>query len=107
VTGPTIEALLSELATSMPGITASTAGRSRTWAVGDLPFAILEGETVELRLDPAVAAAAIRTPDASASGRGPEWVRYEPATLEGHDLDRLEAWFGFAQRRAANAPTRS
>jgi hypothetical protein len=102
VTGPEIEAVLDELASSMPGVNRSTEGPARgtAWTVVDQTFAILEDDAVELRLDPAIAAAAARTPDASPSDRGPEWVRFEPSTLEGHDLDRLEAWFGLAHRRA-------
>jgi hypothetical protein len=105
--GLEIEAILDELATSMPGSNRLTQGRGTAWAVGDRLFAILQGDAVELRLDPAVAAAAARTPDTSPSDRGPEWVRYQPSTLEGHDLDRLEAWFGLAHRRAATAVPRT
>jgi hypothetical protein len=101
VTDLTIESILHELASAMTGVTSATSGASRTWGLDDRPFAILAAGVIELRLDPAVAAAASRTPDASASSRGPEWVRFEPATLEGHDLDRLVAWFGLAHKRAA------
>jgi hypothetical protein len=100
VTDWTIEGILDGATGSMPGVTRSTAGGSITWAVGEVPFAVVEGSRVELRLDKAIAAAALKTPDTAASSRGPEWVRYTPATLEDHDLDRLEAWFALAHRRA-------
>ena len=37
-------------------------------------------------------------PDArhGASHRGPDWVRFRPATLDDHAADRAVAWFGFA-----------
>lgn len=97
----TIEGILDGAAGSMPGASRSTTGSSIIWAVGDVPFAVVDGSTVELRLDSAIAAAALKTPDTARSARGPEWVRYMPATLEDHDLDRLEAWFALAHRRAA------
>lgn len=102
---PTLATLLSGMATGIGDVRVRMSGGSMTWSRGDTAFATLEGRTVELRLDRAVAAAALQTPDTASSGRGPEWVRYTPATLEGHDLDRLEAWFGLAFRRAeANKP---
>jgi hypothetical protein len=100
VTDWTIEGILDGATGAMPGVRRSTAGSSITWAAGDVPFAVVTGSTVELRLDRAIAAAALKTPDTAASARGPEWVRYTPATLEDHDLDRLEAWFALAHRRA-------
>jgi hypothetical protein len=54
----------------------------------------------EFRLDPPVAAAALRTPDTGPSRRGEGWVRFRPDVLDHHALDRAEAWFGSAWRRA-------
>ncbi len=59
-----------------------------------------DGSSAEFRLDPAVAAAAQRTPDTSASERGTDWVRFSPATLDPHAADRAVAWLGSAARRA-------
>lgn len=73
-----------------------------TWSIAGRPFAVLAGTAVELRLDRAVAHAATRTPDTSPSHRGEDWVRFEPAALDGHAIDRLEAWFALARRRAAD-----
>ncbi|HLX35151.1 MAG TPA: hypothetical protein VKR30_07905 [Candidatus Limnocylindrales bacterium] len=106
MTGPT-------LATTVAGLAAGLdtqvvmAGGSITWSRGETAFAVLHGSAVELRLDRAVAAAALRTPDTAPSPRGPEWVSFAPSTLEGHDLDRLEAWFGLAYRRAETAAPRT
>jgi len=57
----------------------------------------------ELVIVPQVARAATRTPDTSSSPRGDAWVRFAPATLDGHAVDRLEAWFALAYRRATEA----
>jgi hypothetical protein len=85
----------------------TAAGSTSTWSLGERTFAVAVGGQVELRLDPAVAAAALKTPDTATSERGPEWVRYAPRTLEGHDLDRLTAWFVLAHRRASQQAGRA
>ena len=71
------------------------------FAVGATTVAAVsaDGSSAEFRLDPAVAAAAQRTPDTSASERGPDWVRFSPATLDAHAADRAVAWLGSAARR--------
>jgi hypothetical protein len=70
------------------------------WSVEGNRFAILEGDAIELHLDEPVARAATRTPDTSPSHRGLDWVRFAPAELDDHAIDRLDAWFRFAYRRA-------
>jgi hypothetical protein len=72
------------------------------WARDGRPFALLDatGTRATFRLDPVLAAAARRTPDTDASSRGPEWVEFRPATLDGHAVDRAVAWFAAAARRA-------
>jgi hypothetical protein len=97
-----LEARLAELAAALPDVRTSPGGAGRAWSLGGVEFAIVGPLGVELRLDPAVAAAATRTPDAEPSPRGPEWVRFNPRKLEGYDLDRLEAWFALAHRRATS-----
>jgi hypothetical protein len=72
----------------------------RTWRRDGVEFAILDGSTVELRIGSTIAAAAVRTPDTSPSGRGPDWVTFTPPILDDHARDRLEAWFAAAHRRA-------
>ena len=59
-----------------------------------------DGAAAEFRLDGAIADAALRTPDTARSRRGQEWVRFSPEKLDDHALDRAEAWFGSAWRRA-------
>lgn len=72
-----------------------------TWSRGADVFAALgaEGGLAEFRLDPAIAAAAMRTPDTGSSQRGQGWVRFQPAALDGHAVDRATAWFISACRR--------
>jgi hypothetical protein len=71
---------------------------------GERLFAVLEpaGDGASVRLAEAVAAAALRTPDTSASDRGRGWVTLRPATLDGHARDRAVAWFESAWRAAAD-----
>jgi hypothetical protein len=82
---------------------APTPEGSWVWSRADQPFATLsaDGAVAEFALDPPVAAAASRTPDASPSPRGPGWVRFRPAVLDDHAADRATAWFGSAHRRLA------
>ncbi len=66
------------------------------------PFAILaaDGASVDFRLDPTLADAAVRTPDTMHPGRGGAWVTFAPRELDGPAVDRLLAWFGAAARRS-------
>ena len=63
-----------------------------SWSRDGRPFAILsaDGVVAEFALDPAVAAAAIRTPDTDPSDRGPGWVRFAPVKLDDHGADRAD-----------------
>ena len=58
------------------------------------------GTSAEFLLTTAVASAAARTPDTAPSPRGPAWVRFEPADLDDHAIDRAVAWLGFAVRHS-------
>jgi hypothetical protein len=70
------------------------------WLVADVTFATLDVRRAEFRLDPLVAGAALRTPDTGPSPRGADWVAFEPAVLDVAAVDRAEAWFLSAARRA-------
>jgi hypothetical protein len=98
---PSIAQLVSELAADLADANATTDGASTTWSRSGRMFSVLGQDGIELRLEPAIAAAAARTPDAAPSPRGPEWVRFNPRELDGHATDRLTAWFDFAYRHAA------
>jgi hypothetical protein len=88
------------LADGLEGVSVDRSDGNEVWTVASQPFAVLTDEAIELRMDPAVAHAATRTPDTTVSERGPEWIRFEPAELDEHATDRLEAWFAHAYRRA-------
>jgi hypothetical protein len=92
-----VETLVAETAA---GAERAETGSTIAWSVGGRPFAALTNDAIELRLDAPIAAAAVRTPDTAPSPRGPEWVRFAPRDLDDHAIDRLEAWFGLAYRRA-------
>jgi len=72
-----------------------------TWSRRGRAFATLsaDGSVASFGLDPAVAAAAIRTPDTTDSPRGTGWVDFAPDVLDDHGADRAEAWFESAHRR--------
>lgn len=76
------------------------------FAVGGRLVATVDatGASAAFRLDPVLAGAARRTPDTGTSPRGPEWVAFAPAVLDDHAIDRAEAWFGAAVRRASTGP---
>jgi hypothetical protein len=116
---PSLARLVTELAADLPDAVASTQGGAGTqagagtpanangdsavtsWSVGKQVFAVLGPNGIELRLDPAIAAAATRTPDTGPSTRGPEWIRFNPRELDGHAVDRLTAWLDLGYRRAS------
>ncbi|HET9615384.1 MAG TPA: hypothetical protein VFP22_11275 [Candidatus Limnocylindrales bacterium] len=77
-----------------------------SWSVRGRPVAILAGGRAEFRLDPLVARAALRTPDTTSSTRGPDWVAFAPVALDDAAVDRAEAWFLSAVRRAEAAGNR-
>ena len=97
----TLAELLAEAAEDLGGVTTDAEGAVVTWAAGPSVFATLDGDRAEFRLDPQVAAAALRTPDTSPSPRGTDWIAFAPPVLDDHAVDRAEAWFLSAQRRAA------
>jgi hypothetical protein len=102
VTGTTLVGILDEAATDLEdAVRATTAdGAGTEWSIGGVTFAGVAGDRAEFRLDPAVAAAALRTPDTSHSPRGPDWVAFAPGDLDQHAIDRAQAWLASAWRRA-------
>ncbi len=58
--------------------------------------AVIEPDAIEVRLRPAVASAALRTPDVTQSPRGRGWVRFAPAELDDFSRDRVLAWLDSA-----------
>ena len=72
-----------------------------TWSRAGRPFATVspDGTTAAFALDPAVAAAAARTPDVEPSSRGTGWVAFAPVDVDDHAEDRAVAWLASAYRR--------
>jgi hypothetical protein len=94
-----LEALEEALA-DLHDVERADVGGEVEWRRGGRPFAALAGDAAEFRLDPLVAKAALRTPDTSASTRGADWVRFSPAIVDRHAVDRARAWLASAWRRA-------
>ena len=93
---------LEEALADLEGVEQTAIGGGVEWRRGGQPFAALAGDAAEFRLDPQVANAALRTPDTSASKRGADWVRFSPAVVDGHAIDRAQAWLASAWRRGAS-----
>ncbi len=98
--GADLADLLMSVAAKQPACRSTEAGSTTTWSVGGTVFAVLDDGVAEFRLDVPIAAAAQRTPDTSASPRGPEWVAFCPGLMDHEAADRVSAWFQAAARRA-------
>jgi hypothetical protein len=99
----TLRDALAESADGVDEVSATTGtDGSVTYVAGGTTVAVVaaSGTSAEFRLSKPVAGAAVRTPDTTASPRGPEWVRFEPVELDDHAIDRAVAWLGFAVRHA-------
>jgi len=95
-------AALQAAAAELPDVAAlADADGSTAWTRAGVRFAVLRSTSVDLRVGALIGAAAVRTPDTSASDLGPDWVSFAPSGLDPHALDRLGAWFAAACRRAA------
>jgi hypothetical protein len=92
-----VAAVIEELA----GVTRQRDGESVTYAAGGHVFAVLMPDLLEVALDPAIAAAALRTPDTLASSRGKGWIAFTPDRIDRFALDRADAWVRLAHRRAS------
>ena len=98
----TLQELLTDAGEALVDVSVTSDVRGLIWDRTGRPFATsnADGLTAEFRLDPAVASAALRTPDTKSSRRGPDWITFSPEGLDDHAVDRAEAWFGSAWRRA-------
>ncbi len=94
------EALLIEAA-ELPVLTVHTAGARHEFMVGSRIVATLDGPVAEFRLNPAVAAAALRTPGTRPSASAPDRIAFQPDELDLYALDRAVAWLRSAARLAA------
>jgi hypothetical protein len=96
----TVSALTDVAATEAAA--ATDAAAATEWSRAGIPFAMIDRDTLEVRLAPAVAGAALRTPDTTQSTRGREWVRFTPVVLDQYAVDRATAWIESAWRNAAS-----
>lgn len=95
---------VTQAAAELPDAVPVVSDEGTEWAVDGRPFARVAGSVAEFRLSPAVARAALTTPDTERSARGAGWVRFGPVELDRMALDRAEAWLASAYR-AAGEPT--
>jgi hypothetical protein len=100
MTRPSLAALLSDAAERLEGTAGVPTGQGTDLYLDDVLFASLASEAAEFRLREEVGAAALRTPNVTASVRGAGWVRFAPRHLDGHARDRALAWLESAWRRA-------
>lgn len=99
--GPiTLEAALEGAAAELEAVERRATAGGVEWSIGGRAFAVLDRGSAAFRLDPAVARAALGTPDTTPSPRGADWVAFQPARLDGPALDRATAWLASAWRRA-------
>lgn len=97
----TLAAALDEAAAGLTGITSLENAGAIEFRLGDRPFAAIEADgAASFRLAPAVAAAAVHTPDTASSTRGPDWVTIRATRVDGHAVDRAVAWLESAWRNA-------
>ena len=99
MTGPTLEALLAEQGGLLEGTVAVPTGQGTDYYLDDVLFGSVAGSAAEFHLRDEVGAAALRTPDVTASPRGAGWVRFAPRRLDGQARDRALAWLESAWRR--------
>ncbi len=97
---PDLASAIRSAALELEGVEIREAGKAVEFLRSNKLFAVLEGPALVVRLRPELAEAAVRTPDAAASGRGTGWVTLRPATLDQFALDRARSWFESAHRLA-------
>ena len=100
MTAPTLAMLLAGGAARLEGASGVPTGQGTDLYLDDVLFASIVADVAEFRLRDEVGAAALRTPNVSASPRGQGWVRFAPRQLDGHARDRALAWLESAWRRA-------
>lgn len=84
----------------LDGVTREPDGEAIAYAAGGRVFAVLMPDLLEVALDPAIATAALRTPDTQASSRGKGWIAFTPDGIDRFALDRADSWVRLAHRRA-------
>jgi len=96
----TLAELFEEAGSSVGAVDRREGAGGIEYLVDGRTFAALAAGTAEFRLEPLVGRAALGTPDATPSPRGPEWVAFRPGELDRFASDRATAWFLSAWRHA-------
>jgi hypothetical protein len=97
-----IAAVVADIASELDEVNTTTTSGGFELRRGSRLFAVVEGKGVEFRLRADVAEAVRRTPDTAPSGRGNDWVRFEPTAIDPSVEDRLAAWITSAWRASGN-----
>jgi hypothetical protein len=97
---PTLRDLALEAIEGLEVVSSAPDGDATLFSRAGHPFAALTLGDIEVRLEPLVATAALRTPDTTESPRGRGWVRFSPAALDRFAADRVIAWIEHAWRHA-------
>ena len=92
--------LVAEAVSTIDDVCRTADGAATILSRGGNSFAAVADAIVEVRLDPPVAGAALRTPDVTTSSRGTGWIRFAPSDLDRYAVDRVTAWLGYAWRHA-------
>jgi hypothetical protein len=97
---PTLRDLALEAIDDLDDVASTPDGDTTLFSRADHPFAALAEREIEVRLEPLVATAALRTPDTTESPRGRGWIRFSPVALDRFAADRVIAWIEHAWRHA-------
>lgn len=96
----TLEIVVEDIVGDLEPVSRRSDRSATVFERADRPFAVLDGGALEVRLDPTIATAALRTPDTDASPRGHGWVTFSPSVLDQMAVDRAAAWLEYAWRHA-------
>lgn len=99
---PTLRDLAVDTIDGLDEVSSAPDGDAALYARAGRPFASVGQHELDVRLEPFVATAALRTPDTSASSRGADWVHFVPPTLDRFAADRAVAWIEHAWRHAGD-----
>jgi hypothetical protein len=92
--------LVDGITAELGDVRAMPQGTATEYHRGQQLFAVVNGNTVTLRLRPDIAEAALRTTGTAASERGPEWIDFAVQPGNPQDVDRLRAWLTIGWRAA-------
>lgn len=101
---PTLRDLAVDTIDGLDDVSSAPDGDVAVYARGGRPFAAVTEHELEVRLEPFVATAALRTPGTAGSARGPGWVHFVPPLLDRFAADRAVAWIEHAWRHAEDGP---